>query len=210
MATDADGVRAALMHRQEHIEQASRALKAMAHPLRLRILCVLGNQVIVSCSPNVFVFTDDNGDDVPDKKELLFTKTGQPQHDHSAHAFLFGPDGKLYWNFGNTGGSVHDKNGKIVIDKAGNQVVDNGRPYWGGMAFRCDMDGNVWASAGWAGAGYDGVRVIAPDGTAIGQIDLPEICSNLCFGGKYRNRLFMAASQSLYAVYVHAQGVPCS
>jgi len=42
--TDADGVRAALMHRQEHIEQASRALKAMAHPLRLKILCLLGNQ----------------------------------------------------------------------------------------------------------------------------------------------------------------------
>ncbi len=69
---------------------------------------------------------------------------------------------------------------------------------------RCDMDGNVWASAGWVGAGYDGVRVIAPDGTQIGQIDLPEICSNLCFGGAKGNRLFMTGSQSLYSLYVEA------
>ncbi|MEX0716658.1 MAG: PVC-type heme-binding CxxCH protein, partial [Planctomycetaceae bacterium] len=54
-------------------------------------ICVLGNKVIVSCSPNVFVFTDEDGDDKPDKKELLFTKTGAAQHDHSAHAFVFGP-----------------------------------------------------------------------------------------------------------------------
>ena len=74
----------------------------------------------------------------------------------------------------------------------------------GADGIRCDMDGNVWASAGWAGAGYDGVRVIAPDGTAIGQIDLPEICSNLCFGGKKGNRLFMTGSQSLYSLYVEA------
>ena len=52
--------------------------------------------------------------------------------------------------------------------------------------------------------GYDGVRVIAPDGTAIGQIDLPEICSNLCFGGAKGNRLFMTGSQSLYSLYVEA------
>jgi gluconolactonase len=52
--------------------------------------------------------------------------------------------------------------------------------------------------------------VFAPDGTPLGRIALPERCANLCFGGKHRNRLFMAASQSLYAVYVHAQGVPGS
>jgi gluconolactonase len=71
---------------------------------------------------------------------------------------------------------------------------------------RCDTDGNVWAAAGWGGPGYDGVHVFAPDGTRIGVILLPEICGNLCFGGPKRNRLFMAASQSLYAVYVEAQG----
>lgn len=77
-----------------------------------------------------------------------------------------------------------------------------------GMAdgIRADVDGNVWASAGWVGAGYDGVQVFAPDGQRIGQILLPEICSNVCFGGPRRNRLFMTGSQSLYAVYVETQG----
>src|SRR6185503_9605305 len=78
----------------------------------------------------------------------------------------------------------------------------------GGTAdgIRADTDGNIWASAGWVGAGYDGVHIFAPDGTRIGQILLPEICSNVCFGGPKRNRLFMTGSQSLYAVYVEAQG----
>ena len=71
---------------------------------------------------------------------------------------------------------------------------------------RCDIDGNVWSSAGWVGAGYDGVHVFAADGTKIGQILLPEICSNLCFGGAKRNRLFMTGSQSLYTMYVETQG----
>lgn len=105
-------------------------------------ICVLGNRVIVSCSPNVFVFTDDDGDDQPDKKEVLFSNTGQPQHDHSAHAFVFGPDGRLYWNFGNTGQQVCDAQGQPVVDLAGNEVIDNGKPYFGGMVFRCRPDGS--------------------------------------------------------------------
>ena len=72
---------------------------------------------------------------------------------------------------------------------------------------RCDVDGNVWASAGWVGDGYDGVHVFEPkEGVRIGQIRLPEICSNVCFGGSRRNRLFMTGSTSLYAVYVETQG----
>jgi gluconolactonase len=71
---------------------------------------------------------------------------------------------------------------------------------------RADVDGNIWASAGWVGDGYDGVHVFTPDGQRIGFIRLPEICSNVCFGGAKRNRLFMTASQSLYAVYVETQG----
>ncbi len=71
---------------------------------------------------------------------------------------------------------------------------------------RCDVDGNVWSAAGWAGEGYNGVHVFAPDGKLIGKIHLPETCANLCFGGAKKNRLFMAASQSLYAVYVETQG----
>ncbi|MEX0791924.1 MAG: PVC-type heme-binding CxxCH protein [Pirellulaceae bacterium] len=111
-------------------------------------ICVLGNKVIVSATPNVIVFTDENGDDKPDRKELLFTKTGQPQHDHSVHSFLFGPDGKLYWNFGNTGKAVHDKHGEVVTDLAGNKIIDNGKPYFGGMPFRCNLDGSQMETLG--------------------------------------------------------------
>jgi len=72
---------------------------------------------------------------------------------------------------------------------------------------RCDVDGNVWASAGWVGDGYDGVHIFEPnEGVRIGQIRLPEICGNVCFGGSKRNRLFMTASTSLYAVYVETRG----
>jgi gluconolactonase len=76
----------------------------------------------------------------------------------------------------------------------------------GADGIRCDVDGNVWAGAGWGGEGFDGVHVFAPDGARIGYVKLPEICSNLCFGGAKRNRLFMTASQSLYALYVDTQG----
>lgn len=78
----------------------------------------------------------------------------------------------------------------------------------GGFAdgIRADTDGNIWAGAGWGGAGYDGVHVFTPAGERIGMIVLPEVCANVCFGGSKRNRLFMAASQSLYAVYVGTRG----
>ena len=105
-------------------------------------ICILGKDVIVSASPYIWKFTDEDGDDVPDKKVAMFTETGQPQHDHSNHSFLFGPDGKLYWNFGNSGGQVKDANGKIVVDIHGREVVDNGKPFFGGMPFRCNLDGS--------------------------------------------------------------------
>jgi gluconolactonase len=70
----------------------------------------------------------------------------------------------------------------------------------------CDEQGNVWVAAGWVGRGYDGVHIFAPDGQRIGQIRLPEICSNVCFGGAKRNRLFMTASQSVYTVHVEVRG----
>ena len=74
--------------------------------------------------------------------------------------------------------------------------------------FRVDMDGNLWCGWGMGEAGLDGVHVFDPTGKRIGRIDLPERCANLCFGGVDRNRLFMAASTSLYALYVNTQGVP--
>lgn len=73
--------------------------------------------------------------------------------------------------------------------------------------FRLDTDGNLWCGWGMTEE-LDGVMIFNPAGAPIGRIALPERCANLCFGGRHRNRLFMAASQSLYAVYTHAQGVP--
>lgn len=77
-----------------------------------------------------------------------------------------------------------------------------------GDGMRIDRDGNLWVACGWVGEGFDGVQVFAPDGVLIGQILLPEICGNLCFGGDKMSRLFMAASTSLYVVTLHTQGVP--
>ena len=74
--------------------------------------------------------------------------------------------------------------------------------------FRVDVDGNLWCGWGMGEAGLDGVHIFDPAGKRIGRIDLPERCANLCFGGVQRNRLFMAASTSLYALYVNTQGVP--
>jgi gluconolactonase len=86
-------------------------------------------------------------------------------------------------------------NGRVFVD-CGAGIPDG---------FRCDTDGNLWC--GWGGGeGEDGVAVFNPAGALIGRILLPERAANLCFGGVHRNRLFMAASQSLYALYVNAQG----
>jgi gluconolactonase len=103
-----------------------------------------------------------------------------------------------------------------VWDVVDGKALRNGRQFvsmelagkGAGLAdgIRADIDGNVWVGAGWVGEGYDGVHVFAPDGARIGMILLPEICANVCFGGTRRNRLFMAASQSLYAVYVETRG----
>ena len=84
-----------------------------------------------------------------------------------------------------------------LTDKAGNGGSDG---------VRCDVDGNIWASAGWVGDGYDGVHVFNPEGARIGLIKLPETGSNLCFGGTKHNRLFITAGQSLYSVYVNTTG----
>ena len=109
-------------------------------------ICVLGEgpgrKVIVSCAPNVFVFHDDDGDLVADRKETLFTNTGDPQHDHSVHAFVVGPDGRWYFNFGNTGHRVCDADGTPIVDRFGNTVDDSGSPYRQGMVFRCRPDGS--------------------------------------------------------------------
>jgi len=71
---------------------------------------------------------------------------------------------------------------------------------------RCDEDGNLWCGWGMGSPELDGVMVFSPHGEPIGRIQLPERCANLCFGGRWRNRLFMAASQSVYSLYVNTRG----
>ena len=104
-------------------------------------ICVRGNRVIVSCSPKVLILTDVDGDDRADTVETLFSVEGF-DHDHGVHAMVFGPDGKLYFNFGNAGKHLKDKNGKLIVDLEGNEVEAKGKPYREGMAFRCDLDGS--------------------------------------------------------------------
>lgn len=112
-------------------------------------VCVLGNKVIVSAGDSVFVMTDEDGDLKADRKEVLFTGISGTQHDHGIHAFVFGPDGKLYFNFGNAGKQIKDKNGKPIVDKAGNEVNDIRKPYQEGMVFRCNVDGSDLETLGW-------------------------------------------------------------
>ncbi len=111
-------------------------------------IVVLGNKVIVSCSPNVLVFTDEDGDDKPDKKEVLFSNIKGVDHDHGVHAFVFGPDGKLYFNQGNNGYQVGNADGEIVTDIYGRKVIGNRQPFQQGMVFRCNMDGSQFEVLG--------------------------------------------------------------
>jgi gluconolactonase len=72
--------------------------------------------------------------------------------------------------------------------------------------FRVDIEGNLWCGWGMGCAELDGVRVFSPQGELLGRIALPERCANLCFGGKHRNRLFMASCTSIYSLFVNTQG----
>jgi len=122
----------------------------------------------------------------PDEKLLYIVDTGVPKHPKDPHQI------RVY----DVVDGVRLKNGRMFVDMSpGNSD-----------GIRCDVDGNVWSAAGWGPENYNGVHVFAPDGTLIGKIHLPETCANLCFGGAKKNRLFMAASQSLYAVYVGTEG----
>ncbi len=105
-------------------------------------IVVLGNKVIVSDSPNVLVFTDIDGDDVPDSKKVLFSGIEGVDHDHGVHAFVFGPDGRLYFNQGNKGARLLDKDGNTVVDIYGNKIDVEVGKYQEGMAFRMEEDGS--------------------------------------------------------------------
>ena len=116
---------------------------------------VIGNKVIVSCAPNIIVYTDENGDDVPDKKEIFLSGFGGLDHDHSLHSLTAGPDGRWHFNTGNAGPHhVKDKSGWTLrsgslytggtpYNKAnqGNQKSDDGRVWVGGLSLRMNPDG---------------------------------------------------------------------
>jgi gluconolactonase len=99
-----------------------------------------------------------------------------------------------------------------VYDVVGGTKLTNGRVFcdFGRCSpdgFRVDVDGNLWAATGWGDPEHDGVQVFNPDGEKVAAIHLPEGAANLCFGGRHRNRLFITASQSVYAIYVGVQGM---
>lgn len=121
----------------------------------------------------------------PDEQRLYIVDTGAPQGaDGPPHIRVFDVDGQRL------------RNGRIFVDmKPG-----------GADGIRTDQDGNLWSSVGWGGPGYNGVRCYTPDGDLIGQIHLPEPCSNLCFGGRMKSRLFMTCGMSVYALYTATRG----
>ena len=127
----------------------------------------------------------------PDEKVLFVVESRAEPH-------------RLLWAYDvSPDGSLHNK--RLHINPDGYGALD-------GIAV--DVQGNIWAGFGSSGqpdadlTDLDGVRVFSPDGQPIGHIHLPERCANLCFGGRHRNRLFMASSHSLYSLFVNVQGAP--
>lgn len=108
-------------------------------------IAVLGNKVLVTNYENVFLFTNEN--DVPVSKEV-FLRAQTTVHDHSTHAFVFGPDGKLYWNAGNAMTSILRPNGETVVDVYGRAVANNVNTFRQGMAFRLNEDGSEFEVIG--------------------------------------------------------------
>ncbi len=147
--------------------------------------------------------------DAPGKVEKIADEPFKP------NGLCFSPDYKKCY-VADTGVSHYPKaKSQIWVYDVDGKRLKNPKTFasmeWSGKTgfadgVRCDEDGNIWAGMGWVGEGYDGVHVFAPDGVRIGHIKMPEIISNVCFGGSKRNRLFMTGSQSLYAVYVETRG----
>ena len=107
-------------------------------------LCVLpqptGTKVIVSAAPNVWLLTDKDGDDVAEEAVVIFKVGGEWNYDHQVHSFTFGPDGKYYFNVGNSITGLKWPDDTTVKDLAGNAITNQGKPYRQGMVFRCDID----------------------------------------------------------------------
>jgi gluconolactonase len=148
----------------------------------------------------------------PELKEAVYRadpKTGQvdkvADEPGGPNGICFTPDYKKVY-VADTGGPrqvwIYDLDGKSLKNPKRFVQLDvpgSGAPS-AADGIRCDVDGNVWCGAA------PGVQIVTPQGERIGMIRLPENCANVCFGGDRRNRLFMAASQSLYSIYVNTQG----
>jgi putative membrane-bound dehydrogenase-like protein len=118
-------------------------------------LAVIGHRVIVSASPHLVVYTDENGDDTPDRKEILLTGFGGFDHDHGLHALVAGPDGRWFFNTGNAGphvvtdrsgwtlraGSLYTGGTPYNLKNQGGMVSDGGQVWTGGLALRLEPDG---------------------------------------------------------------------
>lgn len=146
-------------------------------------IAVLGDDVIVSVAPNVFVLRDTDGDGKADQRLLLLTGTSGEQHDHAFHAFVHGTDGKLYFNFGNAGGHVRRPMGKLlriplhgvilpedvkansepIVDLAGNVIEAVRKPYQQGMAFRADYEDGKLTNFEVLGNNFRNNYELAPD-----------------------------------------------
>jgi len=126
------------------------------------------------------------------------------------NGLAFSPDEKLLYVIDTPGPGQRTIQVYDVVDngtKTANRREFNSAEPGGSDGMRVDVNGNLWCA--WSGGeAEDGVVVFAPDGKMIGRIMLPERCANVCFGGVKRNRLFMAASQSIYSLYVETQGTP--
>ncbi|MGH7189075.1 MAG: SMP-30/gluconolactonase/LRE family protein [Acetobacteraceae bacterium] len=126
------------------------------------------------------------------------------------NGLAFSPDERLLYVVDT--GVTHGGPSHIRRFEVENGRLRNGTVFAGDFApamtdgLRLDVAGNVWCSFGWGDPAEDGVRCYAPEGDLIGKLHLPEVCANVCFGGRKRNRLFMAASSSIYALYLNING----
>ena len=117
--------------------------KELTNPLGI---CVLpsptgkGTQVIVSAAPNVWLLSDTDGDDKAESAVILFKIGGVWNYDHQIHSFMRGPEGKFYFNAGNSITEMKWPDDSIVTDLAGNKITNKGEPYRQGMVYRCDID----------------------------------------------------------------------
>jgi gluconolactonase len=140
--------------------------------------------------------------DVNGQIELMATGINQP------NGLAFSPDESVLYVVQSRG----EPRKILALDVAADGSLSNQRvlidagPKGTPDGFRVDVDGNLWCGWGMGEAGLDGVHIFNAEGTLIGRIDLPERCANVCFGGLHRNRLFMAASTSVYSLFVNTQG----